>query len=219
MTPTQSPRSIAPWRFSLPLALQTGLFLAIPAGAFYTHLTGRTVTLQTEPIDPYDLMRGYSVTLNYTISNTAALQKLPGWQSLPRQVNDYSRSTDLAPNTELFVILQAPAGGSSPLPQPWKPVAVTQNRPKNLPENQIALRGVAGYSRVAYGLETYYIPEDQRGQINQDISEAQRLQGRRGAKATSVVDIKVNASGGATPLGLWLDTNGAAPGGVRNYRF
>ncbi|NET14750.1 MAG: GDYXXLXY domain-containing protein, partial [Okeania sp. SIO1H6] len=42
------------WRFILPLTVQLALILSIPAQAIYTTITGRTVVLQTVPVDPYD---------------------------------------------------------------------------------------------------------------------------------------------------------------------
>ena len=71
------------WRLWVPLLLQIGLIAAVPATAVYTFMTGKTVVLQTAPVDPYDLLRGYYQVLSYDISDRTNLEKLPGWKDLP----------------------------------------------------------------------------------------------------------------------------------------
>jgi uncharacterized membrane-anchored protein len=198
------------WRLWLPLCVQTLLILAVPTQAIYTRVTGKPIVLQTAPVDPYDLLRGYSVTLSYEISQVGALRQLPGWQTLPKFT---SNAQDLAPNTTIYVVLEAPTLITQP-PQPWKSVRVSSVRPTDLKPNQLALRGKASYSRVEYGLETYYIPEDQRVQINQDISEVQRRCPRQQSspcKPAIVTEANANSDGIAFPTNLWVED--------RNYRF
>lgn len=189
------------WRLWVPLLLQTGLILAIPAQAFYTQITGKTVVLQTIPVDPYDFLRGYSQTLNYDISRLETLKRLPGWKELKSQNSDY-----LAAGTKFYVILAAPATSKTP-PQPWKPVRVSSDRPI-IPVNQIAIQAKSnGGSSVEYGVETYYLPESRRNEINQDI-----MQARNGLVQQSVVvEVKVDKQGHAVPMSFWISD--------RNYRF
>jgi uncharacterized membrane-anchored protein len=210
------------WRLWLPLAFQTALILAVPAQDAYTYATGKTVTLQTLPVDPYDLLRGYSQTLRYTISDRNTLSKLPGgdWLTQPQPQM-----------TSLYVILEAAQTTPTTPPQPWKPIRVSRDRPQQLPPNQVALEGQFNGWEVIYGLETYYMPEDQREQINQGIREAQIAPATAptaapttaptasprpdGAPAPNrqpfVVDVKVDAVGNSVPMSLWVRD--------RNYRF
>lgn len=191
------------WRLWVPLLLQTGLILAIPAQAFYTQLTGKTVVLQTIAVDPYDFLRGYSQTLNYNISQLETLKRLPGWKELKSQNSDY-----LTAGSKFYVILAAPASNSSTPPQPWKPVRVSSDRPITLPANQIAIQGKSnGSSIVEYGVETYYMPESRRDEINQDIMQARN--GR--VQQSVVVEVKVDNQGHAVPMSFWISD--------RNYRF
>ncbi|KAM3089787.1 GDYXXLXY domain-containing protein [Phormidesmis sp. 146-35] len=192
------------WRFWLPLVLQTVLIASVPAQAVYTHLTGRTAVLQTAPVDPYDLMRGYSVTLNYDISRTDNLKSLPGWKSLPKNSNYSSTQDYLAEDTIVYVTLQAPANNSANRPKPWKPVAVSGDRPANLKPNQIALKGRSQYGSLQFGLETYYMPESRRDEVNDNIQQNQR-------KNPGVVEVKIDAQGNAVPLTIWV--------GDRRYSF
>lgn len=195
------------WRLWVPLLFQTGLILAAPAQPFYTQITGKTVILQIIPVDPYDPLRGYSQTLNYDISRVENLRNLPGWKELVGQPESKkSTSNDLARETRFYVVLEAPTSADSQPPKAWKPVRVSSNLP-TLPANQIALKGKSTGNSIEYGLETYYMPESRRDEINQDINQAQR--GRQ--QQSSVVEVKVDAQGRAVPISFWVSK--------RNYRF
>ena len=193
--------------------MQTGLILAAPTQPFYTKLTGKTVVLQTIPVDPYDPLRGYSQTLNYDISRLENLRRLPGWKEIEGQQAG-KKSTNLPPDSDylatgarFYVILEAPGATEFQPPKPWKPVRVSSDRPTSLPANQIALKGKSTGGAIEYGLETYYMPEQQRNKINQDINQAQR--GRQ--QQSVVVEVKVDAQGRAVPISFWVSE--------RNYRF
>ncbi|MGF1513573.1 MAG: GDYXXLXY domain-containing protein [Elainellaceae cyanobacterium] len=186
------------WRFWLPLALQLALIFLAPARAIYTTTTGQTVLLETVPVDPYDLLRGYYVTLRYQISQEETLDNLPGWESLSKE----TRSAPLP----LYIVMQAPGdsprGGEN---APWKPVRVSRDRP-SLETDQVTLKGEYRWGRLTYGLERYYIPEDQRVEINERIAQLQRSEPDR-----YLVEVKVDAQGQSLPVSLWV--------GDENYRF
>ncbi|MES1025616.1 GDYXXLXY domain-containing protein [Gloeocapsa sp. BRSZ] len=193
------------WRLWLPLLFQTGIILAAPAQPFYTQLTGKTAILQTVPVDPYDPLRGYSQTLSYDISQINNLQRLPGWQDLTQQHTSVPSVHDVPIGTNLYVTLEAPTSNSTP-PTAWKPVRVSRDRPQ-IAANQVVIKGKFTGNSVTYGLETYYMPEAQRDEINQSIAQAQRNQQQR----SLVVEVKVDAQGRAVPMSFWVNQ--------RNYRF
>lgn len=200
-------RKLPLWRLWLPFCFQAALIISVPAQAVLTHLTGKTVILQTMPVDPYDFLRGYSQTLNYDISRWDTLQPLPGWKELLEQPN--SGETYPAPGTSFYVILEEPAvqkDKNTTEQSPWKPVEVSRSRPTDLKPNQVALKGYVNYAQIKYGLETYYMPEDQRQQINQDITQAQLSE-----EKPFRVEVKVDSRGQSVPVSLWV--------GDRNYRF
>jgi len=221
------------WRFWVPMLFQTALILTVPAQAIYTQITGKTVILQTVPVDPYELLRGYSQTLRYNISSQESLRRLPGWQNLPKLKPNGNKLTFIEPGTRLYVILAAPGEPAlTKLPQAWKPVAVSLQRPSKLRPNQVALQGLAQNGFIQYGLETYYIPEDQREQINADLRAARLANQNQLQQAQSQIDpaqpqeippvvmeIKVNAQGDAVPVSLWAQVGKASKQQVRNYRF
>jgi uncharacterized membrane-anchored protein len=198
---SQSSRPLPAWRFWLPLLFQASLILVVPAQALYTAWTGRAIALQTVPVDPYDWLRGYSQALRYDISRRETLQRLPGWEKLEPQLSSGDR---------FYVILQAPPSPPShrKRPQAWQAIAVSRDRRANLPANQVTLQANYQAGSINYGLETYYLPEDQRHQINAEIN--QTLQGAS-RERPFVVEVKVDRWGKAIPVSLWI--------GDRNYRF
>ena len=209
LTQSQATKLLPAWRLVVPLLCQTALILGIPAQSFHTQVTGKTVILQTMPVDPYDPLRGYSQTLSYDISRLENLRSLPGWQELIPPTTPKSTKGQpeyIPPGTIVYVIVEAPVTTSNP-PKPWKAVRVSSSLPKSLAVNQIALKGKSTGFSIEYGLETYYMPEAQRDQINQDISQAQ--QGRQ--RQAFVVEAKVNGKGYSVPISLWVRD--------RNYRF
>ena len=202
------------WRLWVPLLLQIGLIAAVPATAVYTFITGKTVVLQTVLVDPYDFLRGYYQVLSYNISDRTNLQKLPGWKDLPGEITPCppgapcpQNTHNVKPQTSFYVILEAPKAATNPgRPQAWKPVRVSLENPVNLPANQIAIKGKYNGFLMEYGLETYYMPEDERKKVNQEIRQAQTNQ-----RQSFVVEVKVDKTGHAVPVSLWVRD--------RNYRF
>lgn len=194
-TAARPPRQLPGWRLWVPLLLQSMLIVAVPIQDAYTLATGQTVILQTAPVDPYDMLRGYYQTLGYDISSVQNLAKLPGGELL--------KDTFVG---DVYVILAAPTTQTTTPPQAWKPIKVSRDRPTNLPSDQIAIKGKSQGWRVVYGLETYYMPEDQREQVNQAISQIQQRDQR-----AFVVETKIDQNGNAVPMSLWVRD--------RNYRF
>lgn len=208
---TNEIKPIAAWRLWVPLLIQMGLILSVPAQPIYTQLTGKTIVLQTVPVDPYDLFRGYSVRFNYDISRVEDLRHLSGWAELVKQ-NPGRTSYDLANGSNFYVILEQPKPSASTLPKAWKPVGVSSDRPASVAANQVALKGRYIYGSIAYGLETYYIPEEQREQINKQFRSRQQRQ-----EQPIVVEVKVDAHGNAVPTSFWVDPQRGLR--LRNYRF
>ncbi|YAF94137.1 MAG: GDYXXLXY domain-containing protein [Nodularia sp. CChRGM 3473] len=199
------------WRLLVPLLIQTGIILAVPTQAMYTNIAGRDVILQTLPQDPNNVIQDFSLTLDYNISRIENLRRLPGWDNLLR-INQ-GRNRQLLPGTNLYVILQEQQSFDSGVPRAWRPVRVSSNLPQSLPSNQVALRGVYQDNAITYGVETYYLPEQQRQQISDDIFQSvQQTRGNRRRQIRPItVRIKVDPQGNAVPVSLWVRD--------RNYSF
>lgn len=194
------------WRLVVPLAIQAGIIMAIPTQFWFTDVAGKTVILQSV-INANDVLRSDSLDLNYNISRVATLRRLPGWEELLRQ--NRGRNRQLAQGTTLYVVLQEQQFFNRAVPRAWRLVRVTGRRPTNLPNNQVALRGVYRDGVVNYGVETYYIPDEQRERISNDI--ARSFDGRYGERQPVTVKVKVDPQGNAVPMSLWIRD--------RNYQF
>ncbi|NER85468.1 MAG: GDYXXLXY domain-containing protein, partial [Leptolyngbya sp. SIO1D8] len=110
--------------------------------------------------------------------------------------------------TRFYLVLEAPeeASGNAEV-HPWQPVRVSAMRPGDLAANEVALAGeVNHYWDVIYGLEAYYMPENQREAINDDIQTTQQE-----TPEAFLVEVKVDHRGNAVPISLWV--------GDRTYRF
>jgi uncharacterized membrane-anchored protein len=190
-------------RLAIPLFLQSLLICSISAQSIYALATGTTVVLKTVPVDPYDLLRGYYQILSYDISSFNTLNKLPGWESLKRQQG----SANLTKNQQVYVTLAKTKASNSNTPQAWQPIAINSQIPINLSADKIAIRGVSNGNSIVYGLETYYMPEDRKDGVNEDLNSARSSGGKRNL----LVEIKVDNRGIATPVGLWV--------GEKQYRF
>jgi len=160
--------------FVLAVAAQFLILAAVPAQKIYTRAMGRSVTLKIRPVDPYNVLSGYYVTLNYEIANTGS----------------FANSNDSYINGErVYAILERRDDGE------WRPVSMSNSYPANLPENRIAVRGRYSYSRIDYGIEEFFIPEDKRAEIEQGLWK-NRDQAR--------VEVKVDSEGNAALVRLLI---------------
>ncbi|MBE9102259.1 GDYXXLXY domain-containing protein [Vacuolonema iberomarrocanum] len=207
-SPTATQRRLphSRWGFWVPLAMQTLLIGLIPAQALYTMAVGKPVVLQTMPVDPSDFFRGYYVTLTYDISNMTELETVPGAEEAIAEIqqNSQEQTSPFDQAVDLYVVLEAPDNATNNPPTPWVPVAVHRDRPTNLPANQVALHGVYRYNRIIYDLERYYMPEEQRHDINDRIANVQQ-QTATEEDVPFVVEVRVGAQGNAVATGFWLE--------------
>lgn len=180
--PTPAKR-LPSWRLWVPLLIQVGLIAFVPAQDAYTYATGRLITLKTLPVDPYDPLRGYSQTLGYEIGNINQLRQLPGGDRFDRGIQG-----------AFYIVLQQPKANTTP-PAPWQAVRLTSDRPTDLDPTQIALQGRYHQGQITYGIERFYMPEDQRNQINADFMNV---------RGQTVMQAKVDDRGNAVLVNLWL---------------
>lgn len=197
------PTPIPQRNFWLAMGAQFALLSTIAAPAIYTLSTGTTVFLQTAPVDPYDLLRGYYQTLNYDISDRAKLTKLPGGDIF----KDGKSKTG-----EFFVTLALPSTAGQQVARPnsllsASAIAVSATRPTNLPTGQIAIKGThiarsSWRNNLSYGIEKFYMPESQKDTVNSEI-------GRNPRKL--LVEVKIDSNGHPVPVSLLV--------GDKRYRF
>ena len=195
--------------FWIAFGVQILLMATVPAQAIYTQMTGQSVILKTIPVDPYDPMRGYSTTLRYDISEVKLLKTLPGWKDIPTIVDQYSiqnsiqkeskqpKPRTIKPGTTVYVTLEPDQKSSPSNVQPWKATAVSPKLSSQRSPEKVILKGVmssqsfGNFQFVEYGLETYYMPENRRNEVNNAIRDRK-----------AVAEIKVDAQGRGIPLKL-----------------
>lgn len=191
-----------PWAIALPLFFQTLLIVAVPLQAAIATLAGSTVILRTVPVDPYDPFRGYYTTLQYDISQRGVLSTLDGWEAIQPDLEPTGTPRLLRPGQSFYVVMAAPADNpdAAPADVPWQPISVSRDRPRNLPPDQIALRGTYRSDRIVYGLERYYLPEAERLDLERRIREAQTGE----EQPRFFVEVRIGPGGKAVPIALWL---------------
>lgn len=189
------------WAIALPLLVQTLLIVSVPLSTAIAMVTGKTVVLRTVPVDPYDPFRGYYVTLRYDISQRGILSTLEGWEQIRPVLEPTPTLEILESGNPFFVVLEDPGTTDGQDLAPWQPVAVSKHRPRNLPDNQIALQGTYRRDLILYGLERYYLPEADRLDLDNRIRTAQTAE----AQPRLMVEVRVGPWGSAIPIALWLE--------------
>jgi uncharacterized membrane-anchored protein len=128
--------------FALALALQLAILAAVPAKKVRAHFSGREITLETRPIDPYDLLSGYYVTLGY------AIERPPDELLPPLETG------------EVWLVVE-------PGDPAWRLVEVRLARPLELARDRVAIRATWMYGMAQIeGAQRLYIPESQRHEID-----------------------------------------------------
>jgi uncharacterized membrane-anchored protein len=160
--------------FVAAVLVQCAILVAVPGRQIYTRAAGKVITIQTRPVDPYDVMSGYFVTLAYDIGRMGTpsdLQKLEQWQ-----------------RKAVYVTLKE---GNDKI---WVTDSVSLKWPSHVPEGMLVIKGTSQHwGGVTYGIERFYIPEEKRDEINAEL---------RGTASKAKVQIAVDRSGNAAILHL-----------------
>jgi uncharacterized membrane-anchored protein len=143
--------------FGLAILLQCVLLVLMVADRMQILREGREVTLQTQPVDPRDLLRGDYVVLRYDISQLPA--------------GALSGKTAETRNPIVFVKLAPNASGL------YEAVSVSAE-PVTVTAPEVLIRGRVTYScgsgrifcdklTIKYGLESYFVPEGEGKKLEQ----------------------------------------------------
>lgn len=127
------------WRVGAVVAVQLAILAAIPLRQVRARVSGTTVTLETVPVNPYDVLSGYYVTLAYEAERVPYLggdaDGGPAW---------------------LVVARGSPA---------WKGVACRRGLPSHGPDEvALAAEVVGGRCRIA-SASRFYVPEGRRAEV------------------------------------------------------
>jgi len=144
--------------FGVAVLFQCVLLVLMVADRMQILREGREVTLQTQPVDPRDLLRGDYVVLRYNISQ------------LPSGV--LAGKTAETRNPVVFVKLAPNANGL------YEAVSVSAE-PVTVTAPEVLIRGRVSYScgssvrtfcdklTIKYGLESYFVPEGEGKKLEQ----------------------------------------------------
>jgi uncharacterized membrane-anchored protein len=163
------------WPLLAAVGVQAVLLALVPARQVRARLAGTEVTLRTVPVDPYDVLSGYHVTLRYEAE-------------LPIQGDAGP------PGSEAWLLI----GRGE---EAWRAFSCTAHRPEPR-AGEVVLR--AELERGVMAASTgprcripsagrFYIPEARRDEVDRAMREA-------GGRA--LVDVKVSASGDVALLRL-----------------
>ena len=162
--------------FILAVLLQAVIVAVVPAKHIHARVTGKLVTIKTAPVDPYDFLSGYHVVLSYEISRPE------GFDPQRRNRERY--------NGDVYVVLKEGEDGI------WSAGAMHDKWPQDIAEGCIVIKGKKTYRGINYGIESYFIPEENRSVIEKDLRKNQRQ-----AKA----QIKIDKFGNAALVRLIID--------------
>jgi len=136
------------WTIAVVVAAQLAVLAAIPAKAMRTRANGIDVTLWTAPVDPYDVMSGYYVTLSYEVERPAADEHV----SVPADAPVW-----------ITVRRGDPA---------WTPVSITADRPA-AKSDEISMRATwRGLRAELDTADRVYVPESRRERASRLLTEA-----------------------------------------------
>ena len=133
--------------------------------------TGKTVLLETVPVDPRDFLRGDYVILRYKIS-TIDLQQIQSEESYYGQ------------GKRVYVKLE-------PRERFWEATAVKTKMPVS--DNGVYIKAKVNHCynkklKLNYGIESYFVPEGEGKDIEKNM---------RGNKSSVEVEVLVDTSGNA----------------------
>lgn len=131
------------------LLSQVGVLVSMPFAAVRALVSGTEITLETEPVDPFDPLSGYYVTLAYVAE----------------------RPQGGAPSFQVNETLWVTVERGEPA---WTPVSVSRERPAPHPDRVSILGLWDGWRARIGGASRFFIPEDRRTEIEDLLNAAAR---------------------------------------------
>lgn len=123
------------------------------------------ILVKTESYDPRDLLSGQYIRLAYSFTNTwgrwdpqAKATINPEWA---KEINNYSVSTKN--KKEIWVVLHQVSGF-------YEPKIASYDKPENLSEGEVAIRGKKDNGRITYGIEKFFVPEGTKEPKREDTT-------------------------------------------------
>ncbi|MBI4576912.1 MAG: GDYXXLXY domain-containing protein [Planctomycetes bacterium] len=137
------------WPILAVVVVQLGVLVAVPARRVVARVHGTGVTLRTAPVDPYDVLSGYYVTLAYEVER-------PG---------DVPYPADLKRGEAIWLLVQRDEPA-------WRLAGVSRESPGEPLEGFVALRARwMGWRAGIEGAGRLYIPEARREEADRVLRE------------------------------------------------
>ena len=135
------------WKIILIIALQIILLTTMIGSKYYTLHFGEPILLKTAPVDPWDMLRGEYVRLNYEISRVSGNIK-----------RDFKTGADINNQSPAYVTLEKKE-------KYWSVTGIYRERPE-AKDGQIIIKASTVYYdsynneyQIIYGIESYYVEE------------------------------------------------------------
>lgn len=141
------------------VAAQILFLMGITTSYYAVGWVGKEVRIQTEPVDPRDLLYGDYVILNYDISQL--------------NTNLWSEDGEIPKEgTSIYVVLQPITTEEKSI---YNAIGVYGTKPQ-IQNNQAVLKGRLDYSyddimNINYGLEKYYVPENTGKELEDQVGQ------------------------------------------------
>jgi uncharacterized membrane-anchored protein len=165
--------------FAAAVLAQIAIMAVSPIEQMKIRSSGRVITLMTRPVDPYDVMRGYHVTLSYKISEP------PGFDKNAAETGE-----------TVYVRLKRDEAGI------WNAEEAFSEFPQVLGEDRIVIKGRVPDNTwpnpILFGIEKYFVPEEMGERIEADV---------RDRRQRILVDVAVDDEGNAALLRLKVGEN------------
>ena len=154
-------------RLGAAIAVQLLILALVPARQVLAGLGGQSITLRTEPVDPFDPFSGPFVTLAYEaeraplLGGTSPAEGQPVW---------------------VVVARDAPA---------WSPVGVAVEKPPEAPD-RVVLRATWRHARARIdSAGRFYLPQEKA----KAVDEALRWRADGSTRPTALVELQVDGDG------------------------
>jgi len=137
----------SPWiKFGAVALIQLVVLLVLPANQYAALMWGQTVTLKVRPYDPFSVLSGSYVRMNYDVGQPVGLDS---FHTLPE-------------SAPVYTVISPTADGYWEALQSYTEVPETQGR-------QLVMRGMKRGTMIQYGIEEKYFPESLSVEVNQAL--------------------------------------------------
>lgn len=135
-------RLSVPVRFAVMMGFMAVVLLGMIGKTEWRRAQSVAIILETAPVDPRSMFQGDYVTLSYKIGTPASSMAADDGETI-------------------YTVLAQDEKGL------WQAVRTSPTWPEDLQPDQRVIRGTVQYRRIIYGIEAFFVPEEQGRWIEQ----------------------------------------------------